>query len=76
MNKMRIKAGCGYYDITRLPVGGDFRRAGEDGVELRDEIKEIKPTAQNQFVTCIATTTDGRRVALQKEHLEEVNRDG
>ena len=38
---MRLKPGHGYWDTTRYPIGGSFKRAGDEGKEIQEIIKHF-----------------------------------
>jgi len=40
---MRIKPKCGYWQTSSFPIGGDFRRAGTEGVKVVEIIRDIEP---------------------------------
>ena len=41
---MKIKPKCGYWLTTKYPIGGCFKRAGADGVEIAEVIRRIVPS--------------------------------
>jgi hypothetical protein len=63
MNK--LKAGFGFWDITRYDIGGKFTRNGESPLELKN-IKEIEWC---KGCTRTGETNDGRTIAFNKAHL-------
>jgi len=67
----RIKAGYGYWDCTHYPIGGNFQRAGADGLSMI-EIEHLKPPFPHGC-TAIGWTEDGRKIAFQMSHTEGYN---
>jgi len=65
---MRIKPSHGYYDITRFPIGGAFRRAGDAGVEIAEIVRKFK-----LYHGCDTEgrLSDGTRVAFNSKNIEE-----
>ena len=41
---MKLKPQCGYWDTTHYPIGGCFRRAGSNGKEIEEILREITPS--------------------------------
>ena len=64
---MRIKPGHGYYDITRFPIGGAFRRPGEEGVRLAEIVRTFK---MHHGCNTEARLSDGTRVAFNSRNME------
>lgn len=71
---MRIKPKCGYWDCTNYPIGGCFCRAGKNGVEIDGHSISIMATYRGCDV--LAVTDDGRKVAVNGEHLEVLGLNG
>lgn len=61
-----IKDGYGYWDVTRYPRGGDFRRA-VGNVEVKEYLGEY-----NHFEARVLLA-DGSKAVVKKEYLEQVN---
>jgi len=64
---MKIKAGCGYWQIDHYSIGGCFGRAGVSGLEIRE------PSALPRNVkgcTHTGKTLDGNRVAFDMALVE------
>lgn len=66
---MKIQAGYGYWDCTIHPIGGCFRRAGNDGVVIQRVVEKIDPPVRGCNAIGI---TDGspHRVAFHLDNLE------
>lgn len=64
---MKIKAGFGYWDVSRFPIGGDFCRAPDSGVDVAEIIEEFKPYKGCNIKVRLG---DGRKACLSKQHLE------
>ncbi len=63
-----IKAGFGYWDVTRYPKGGDFRRAGAP-IDLFN-VEVIARYNDNSVREIVATTADKRRVCVGVECID------
>jgi len=65
---MRLKAGMGYWDCTEYPIGGCFRRAPAEGLEITEA--EHVPS-RPRGCSHVGNTANGRRVAFKCELTEE-----
>tara|TARA_R100000656_G_C3873371_1_gene112703 strand:- start:54 stop:263 length:210 start_codon:yes stop_codon:yes gene_type:complete len=65
--KVTLKAGYGYFDFTKYPIGGKFCRVSENskGLDLFDCVEQ----ALYKGVNAIGKTEDGRDIAFNKEYL-------
>ena len=50
---MRLKPGTGYYDTTDFPIGGAFRRAGDDGKDIAEVTRKLSPSYQGCNIVVI-----------------------
>jgi hypothetical protein len=64
---LKLRAKHGYWDITKYPIGGNFYRAGADGLIIGN-VTEITPC---KSCNATGTTSDGRAVAFDTSHCEE-----
>ena len=61
-----IKAGCGYWEIDRYPIGGCFRRAPRNGTSIL--LTDITgPVDSSKGRVYLATTDAGARVAVSPD---------
>lgn len=63
-----IQSGCGYWEIDNYPIGGSFRRTPYDGplVFLQDITGPVESIKGKMM---LATTADGRKIAVSPEVL-------
>lgn len=67
---MRIKPGYGYWATDSFPIGGSFHRAGKDGLVIVEVLRDFpKYKGANRE----GKTADGRKVAFDVAHTEEVS---
>lgn len=64
----RIKPKYGFWEVDHYPIGGCFRRAPVNGLELTS----IGPVLETPYKGChtYAVTADGRRVAISWDAIE------
>ena len=67
---MRIKPGCGYYDVTVFPIGGSFRRAPTEGIEV-NTTRSLKGLLNTHGCDLEGITRDGRTVCFSSKHAED-----
>ena len=65
---MKLKAGHGYWETSKYPIGGCFRRAGDEGKEIKKTLRQIKPP----YKGCDAEVefSDGTTGALKTSNTE------
>lgn len=68
--KATIKAGCGHWDITIYPMGGDFHRSAE-AIELT-EVREVNQGSRGSLIgqpskLVIGKNAKGRTLAASVE---------
>lgn len=68
----RIKAGFGYWDTTIYPLGGCFKRAGVDGVEIVKVLRDLRQFSLSARRGCDeeGLTADGRKVCYSTANCE------
>lgn len=66
---MQIKAGYGYWETTRHPIGGEFHRAGADGEVILDIVKTLNPPVRGCDVLC--SLPNGRSCACDSDYLTD-----
>lgn len=70
---MKLKAGFGYFDLRVCPIGGDFKRAGENGLELKNYIRLDRPSHGCNVIAVPLNWNDANtaRIACKEEHIEK-----
>jgi hypothetical protein len=66
----RIKPGHGYWQTTTYPIGGCFRRAGADGVEIVGHKRLIEPPYKGCDIEVYLA--DGNTAAVAQRYTELV----
>ena len=66
---LTLQKGCGYWDLTHHPVGGDFRRATEPLPLILVKIYDRTPETRGTSATC-RTLDDNRQVAVDLRHTD------
>ncbi len=66
-----IKPGFGYWDVTRYPRGGDFRRATSP-IELID-VQVVEKYSDGTAKEIVGKTADGRRICVGTQCLSRIN---
>ena len=69
MATVKLMPGSGYWDISKYPLGGDFRRAGQTGLLVRDVSKLDGHSAK---ADSIGLTEDGRRIAFCDRYADPI----
>ena len=67
MSTIKLEAGYGYWKVSVHSIGGDFHRAGSDGLPLRT--LEVRPVSFHGIDYRYGTTTDDISVAVPAEHV-------
>jgi hypothetical protein len=68
---LRLKAGYGYWQTDYYPIGGCFRRAGNDGKEISEVIRTFP---NHKGVDTEVRFADGTRGAVSRVHIERQGR--
>lgn len=64
---MRIEPGHGYWDTTHYPIGGSFKRAGDDGKEIQEVIRRFASRCKGCDIE--VRFTDGSTGACRDPHV-------
>ena len=67
MSTIKLEAGWGYWEVSAHPIGGDFHRAGRDGLPLRT--LDARSVSFHGIDYRYGTTADGIAVAVPAEHV-------
>ena len=68
-----IKSGHGYWDITNYPIGGNFKRAGAEGVIAKVDSHLPDHIASHHQVNVTGKTKEGRTIAFNTRNADNVN---
>ena len=71
----RLKSGAGYWDVTTMPMGGDFRRVGVESmgiVKVLGDLSEVPSLLQKGCTEC-GLTADGRKIAYDGDRCTEAS---
>lgn len=66
-SSVTLKAGAGYWDITQYPVGGYFKRAGDNGLK----VFIIERKNMGKGTDTVGKTENGLTIAFNSQYLEE-----
>ena len=64
---MKLKAGYGFWALGYYPLGGEFHRAGDHGLEIKQITRHYEKYYHGANVEC--ETKDGKRIACDSNHL-------
>ncbi len=65
---LKLKAGYGYWETDYYPIGGCFRRAGNDGKYI---VEVLRTFPNYKGVNTEVRFVDGTRGAVRREHIEQ-----
>lgn len=70
----RLKSGAGYWDVTTMPMGGDFHRVGVESMGIVKVLGDLRDVAPSRRLGCNekGRTADGRTVCYDTAHCVEV----
>lgn len=60
-----LKTGCGYWDVTYSPIGGYFKRAGQEGLTFKI-MEFLKGPSKIKGITA-----DGTKIVCNEQYLAE-----
>ncbi|MHC4271999.1 MAG: hypothetical protein ACYST2_06775 [Planctomycetota bacterium] len=66
--KHRIKPNHGYWRTNSFPIGGDFHRAGNEGIEIAELIRDIDPPYRGCSIE--VQLANGDRAAVSSSSIE------
>lgn len=70
---MRLKPGFGYWDLRLYPIGGDFKRAGDNGLAIKSYVRIGRPSHGADVIAIPENWNDAKttRIACKEEHIEQ-----
>lgn len=69
---MRLKPNFGYWDLRFYPIGGDFKRCGENGLKIKSYVRLGRPSHGSDVIAIPENWEDANtaRIACKEEDIE------